>query len=256
MTTKKQKREIAEQKRAAFEAQVKADGLDALKRDRERNEVDKARWREAGRKENERLKAILATEMIHEAQPFQERGPRYDNVTYDELAKFEGQTIPLMYENGGEVIGSGTARMTERGLEFDMFLERGKMPGIFQDSFSDVGISMSPRYSLPPKVEDKGENWVKAIKSEDLTITMPDVISFSPRVQHVLDPNRPLDDGDDQAQWDFENLNVVVDEHFRKLKAGFDSELDRVIREDLDDWYTDEMRLIDRNIENRPDNDE
>lgn len=227
MTTKKQKREIAEQKRAAFEAQVKADGLDALKRDRERNEVDKARWREAGRKENERLKAILATEMIHEAQPFQERGPRYDNVTYDELAKFEGQTIPLTYENGGEVIGSGTARMTERGLEFDMFLERGKMPGIFQDSFSDVGISMSQRYS-PKQMLGNG------IGGTDI-----DKISFSPRVQHVLDPNQPLDEP-------FGELAQI-------MKANFDDHIQNVVEaravlegylqvQSLSDWLDEEYK--------------
>lgn len=207
MTTKKQKREIAEQKRAAFEAQVKADGLDALKRDRERNEVDKARWREA--------------------QPFQERGPRYDNVTYDELAKFEGQTIPLTYENGGEVIGSGTARMTERGLEFDMFLERGKMPGIFQDSFSDVGISMSQRYS-PKQMLGNG------IGGTDI-----DKISFSPRVQHVLDPNQPLDEP-------FGELAQI-------MKANFDDHIQNVVEaravlegylqvQSLSDWLDEEYK--------------
>lgn len=249
MTTKKQKREIAEKKRAAFEAQVRADGLEAQRRDRERNEIDKARWREAGRKENERLKAILAAEMIHEAQPFQERGPRYGNVTYDELAKFEGRTVPLKDRPGGEVIGSATTRMTKRGLEVDMNLEPSLMPKNIVDSFSDVGISLSPRYSLPPKVEDKGDVWLKAIKSEDLTITMPDVVSFSPGVRHVLD--QPLINEGEPFGELAQILKTNFDDHILRLAEARDKDGEYLQVQSLSDWLDEEYK---RDYGTDPDN--
>jgi hypothetical protein len=108
MTTKKQKREIAEKKRLEFEARLKADGLEAQKRDRERNEAEAARWREAGHKENERLEQILAIAKIHEASshPFQASGAPLESVMFEDWLKFKNQTVPLVNYETKEVEGS------------------------------------------------------------------------------------------------------------------------------------------------------
>lgn len=104
MTTKKQKREIAEKKRADFEAKLKADGLEAQQRDRERSKIEEARWVEAGRKENKRLESILAMAMVHKAdQSFED-----DYAMYEEsiLNLNDGKTIPLVNYKTKEVEGS------------------------------------------------------------------------------------------------------------------------------------------------------
>lgn len=60
MATKKQKREAAEAKRKAYEAQLKEDGLRAQKADQERREAQAAAMKEQTDKANQRYMDILA----------------------------------------------------------------------------------------------------------------------------------------------------------------------------------------------------
>jgi hypothetical protein len=68
MATKKQKREAAEAKRAAFEAQLKADGLRAQKADQEHRQQVEASYREEARRINERHMQILAKASMEELE--------------------------------------------------------------------------------------------------------------------------------------------------------------------------------------------
>lgn len=68
MATKKQKRAIAEAKRAEFEAQLKAEGLAALKRDREEWARKDAKIKETAHEINRHHNAILMESMWSGAQ--------------------------------------------------------------------------------------------------------------------------------------------------------------------------------------------
>jgi hypothetical protein len=59
MATKKQKREVAEAKRKAFEEQVKADGLRAQKADQERRRKQNEQLKEEASREIRRLNDIV-----------------------------------------------------------------------------------------------------------------------------------------------------------------------------------------------------
>ena len=66
MATKKQKREAMAAKRAAFEAQVKADGLKALQRDREHQAAIESEIKTAAERINARHREILQPESTGE----------------------------------------------------------------------------------------------------------------------------------------------------------------------------------------------
>jgi hypothetical protein len=59
MATKKQKRQAALEKRAAFEAEIKRTGLEAQRQDHEHREAQAARSKEDAQRTNRRHKKIL-----------------------------------------------------------------------------------------------------------------------------------------------------------------------------------------------------
>ena len=65
MATKKQKREMGQAKRTAFEEKVRQGGLKAQSRDREIRAKRKRRADEEAERMNKRHQAILAAHLIH-----------------------------------------------------------------------------------------------------------------------------------------------------------------------------------------------
>jgi hypothetical protein len=199
VATKKQKREIAEAKHAAYEAKVKADGLAALERDRRAREDTEVRMKEAVQRFNARHKQIFETGYAKGIADFSE--------LIEAVPPAEIQTVPVKDKPGGDVIGSATVRQTDAGMEFDMKIND---PVIMQKILGQA-------------VEGVGESVF-----EDLALTMLENIStevreqlkptFSPEVKEQLEKKRAFPDdwytGQDE-QWDM--LDVAVREHFLRL---------------------------------------
>jgi hypothetical protein len=67
VATKKQRRLIAQQKREKFLESVKAEGLEAQRRDHERREAKAAQIKAEAEEENRRIERILITARLAEA---------------------------------------------------------------------------------------------------------------------------------------------------------------------------------------------